>query len=152
MTAGKCSGCRVATSRREFVIGLIGLTPLLLIPIRADAATETIEYAIPSADGPSFDATNDVIVMRWQARVYAFSLACPHQNTVLRWKGESGRFQCPKHNSKYRPDGSFISGRATRSMDRFAVYRQRESVVVDLSRLYSEEKDGAAWAAASLEL
>lgn len=148
----ECKGCAANSSRREFFRQFLGMAPLFLVPIRLDSAAETIEYAIPGADGPFIDAANDVIVMRWQDVLYAFSLACPHQNTVLRWKADAGRFQCPKHNSKYRPDGSFITGRATRGMDRFALHRKDDSIVVDLSKLYSEDRNAAAWRAAALHL
>ena len=83
-----------------------------------------------------------------QGSVYAFSLACPHQNTALRWLGRDARFQCPKHKSKYRPDGTFIEGRATRGMDRFPLRREGDGVVVDLARLLKQTDDAAAWAAA----
>ena len=58
--------------------------------------------------------------MRFQGVVYAFNLSCPHQNTALKWQPDDQRFQCPKHKSRYQPDGTFISGRATRGMDRLA--------------------------------
>ncbi len=152
MKGRECEGCGIQTGRREFVKRLLGLAPVLLVPMRVDPLSETIEYEIPASDGAFIDARNDVIIMRWQNMVYAFSLACPHQNTALRWKPEAGRFQCPKHNSKYRPDGSFISGRATRGMDRFAISRRGELVAVDLGRFYSEDRDAAGWQAAALKL
>ena len=39
-------------------------------------------------------------------RCYAFNLACPHENTALKWLPKDGRFQCPKHESQYQPCGS----------------------------------------------
>ncbi len=130
----------------------MGITVVYLFPGGVKSAAETVEYAIPIADGALIDRDNDVIVMRWQQVVYAFSLACPHQNTALRWRPEQGRFQCPKHQSRYQPDGTFISGRATRGMDRFMVFRKEESVVVDLNKLYSQKDEPAAWGAAMLRL
>jgi Rieske Fe-S protein len=84
--------------------------------------------------------------------LYAFRLACPHQRTALKWKAKDGRFQCPKHKSKYQPDGTFISGRATRGMDRHAVRRNGNEVVVDLSKVYLQDKDGGGWTAAVVKL
>ena len=89
-----------------------------------------------------------MIVVRWQSAVFVFSLACPHQNTALKWSAQDAQFQCPKHHSKYRPDGSFIEGRATRGMDRFAVKRDGDRVIVDLDKLYQQDKDTAEWKAA----
>jgi nitrite reductase/ring-hydroxylating ferredoxin subunit len=116
------------------------------------ARPEERRYPIPTADGVSIDRENEVIVSRYQNHVYAFALACPHQNTALRWLQAEVRFQCPRHESKYRPDGQFISGRATRSMDRFAVKRDGQELVVDLGRLYQSDAHPAEWAAASVTL
>lgn len=109
-------------------------------------------YPIPNADGATIDREESVIVVRWQNTVYVFSLACPHQNTALKWAEKDAQFQCPKHHSKYRPDGSFIEGRATRGMDRFAVRRDGETVVVDLDKLYQQDKDAAEWKAAFIQV
>jgi Rieske Fe-S protein len=105
-------------------------------------------YAIPDADGVYIDHDNDVILVRWERAVYAFNLSCPHQNTALRWNQSEHRFQCPKHKSKYRPDGQFIEGRATRGMDRLAVKRDGNNVVVDLDRMFKQDADPAGWNAA----
>ncbi len=82
--------------------------------------------------------------------MYAFALSCPHQNTALKWLKDEGRFQCPKHKSKYEPDGTFIEGRATRGMDRYVVRRDGAKVVVDLGKLIEQDKDGAGWSAAQV--
>lgn len=109
-------------------------------------------YAIPAADGVEIDKDESVIVARAQGLAYAFSLACPHQNTALRWDADAKRFQCPKHHSRYEPDGTFIEGRATRSMDRFAVRTDAGKLMVDLDRLFREDEDPAAWKAAFVKL
>ena len=88
----------------------------------------------------TIDRDTQVILVRFQQKVYAFNLACPHENTALRWKPRDGCFQCPRHESQYRPDGTFITGRATRNMDRFAVKRAGDSVVVDLNRLLRSDQ------------
>jgi Rieske Fe-S protein len=109
-------------------------------------------YPIPSSDGATIDRSEEVIVARLHNQVYAFNLACPHENTALRWRQEDMRFQCPRHGSKYQPDGTFISGRATRNMDRFAVQRSGDSIVVDLNRLYRSDQQNAQWTAAVVAL
>src|SRR5438046_2262600 len=40
-------------------------------------------YGIPSADGVAIDKDESVIIARFENRVWAFSLACPHQNTAV---------------------------------------------------------------------
>src|SRR5690348_2767260 len=109
-------------------------------------------YPLPSADGATIDKEESLILVRWQSMVYVFSLACPHQNTALKWEQKDAQFQCPKHHSKYRPDGSFIEGRATRGMDRFAIRRDGDNVVVDLDKLYQQDTDLAAWKAAVIQV
>jgi nitrite reductase/ring-hydroxylating ferredoxin subunit len=102
-------------------------------------------YPVPASDGVQIDKDNEVILARAGNAVYAFALACPHQNTALRWDAGNNRFQCPKHKSKYRPDGTFIEGRATRSMDRYAVRLVGNAVAVDVDKLYQEDTDLAQW-------
>ncbi len=108
-------------------------------------------FPVPAQDGVQFNKDQELILVRNQGHVYAFALSCPHQNTALRWVDE-GRFQCPKHKSKYEPDGTFISGRATRNMDRYAIKRAGEEVEVDLEVLYRNDKQPAEWTAAVVVL
>ena len=126
------------------------------MPLRAVSGVrgrdDVARYPIPAADGASIDRAQEVILVRWQNAVYAFALACPHQNTALRWLEKDGRFQCPKHKSKYRPDGSFIEGRATRGLDRFTVTRDGASIAVHLTALHKQDADPAGWSAAVLRL
>jgi len=107
-------------------------------------------YPLPGADGVTIDRDTQVILVRFQQKVYVFNLACPHENTALRWRQGDGRFQCPRHESQYQPDGTFVSGRATRNMDRFAVKRVGDNLVVDLNRLYRSDQQAQDWAAAAV--
>jgi Rieske Fe-S protein len=105
-------------------------------------------FPLPAADGVSIDKGSGVILVRYQGKVIAFNLACPHENTALRWKPSTGKFECPKHNSRYTPEGKFIDGRATRNMDRLALTRDGNNVVVDLSKMIKSDEKPAEWAAA----
>ena len=107
-------------------------------------------YPLPTADGVTIDRNAQLILVRFQQRVYVFNLACPHENTALRWKPRDDRFQCPRHESQYQPDGTFVSGRATRNMDRFAVTRAADTVRVDLNRLFRSDQQASEWTAASV--
>ena len=107
---------------------------------------------MPAADGVTIDKTAQVIVVRYQSHLYAFNLACPHQNQALRWLPKEGRFQCPKHESKYQPNGTFMNGRATRNMDRLAVRLDAGSLVVDVDKMFQSDKDPAGWAAAAVTI
>ena len=162
--APNCESCSLA-DRRTFLTQAAALVAGALIGIgmtaeRATAMPLTImtglrlpngkdvTYPIPAADGATIDKDNDVILARYQGKVYAFGLACPHQNTALRWLEPEGRFQCPKHKSKYAPDGTFLSGRATRSMDRYAVRKDGANVVANVDTLYEQDKQATEWQAA----
>src|ERR1044071_6272935 len=107
-----CTECVLHSSRRDFLrasaAALLGSMTIGWVDALARNGG-TISYAIPASDGAQIDKANEVILVRWQANVYAFSLSCPHQHTALRWKEADQRFQCPKHKSKYQPDGVFIS-------------------------------------------
>lgn len=161
-----CTECRL--SRREFVrdvftlaAGTLAVSSLvssqamalplsMLAEFKADGTEHS--YPLPAQDGASIDRDNQVILVRYQSHVYAFALSCPHQNTALRWIEADGRFQCPKHHSKYQPDGVFISGRATRGMDRYEVRREGNAVVVNLDKLLKDDTDHAGWLAAAIQL
>ena len=155
-----CSGCM---GRRTFLLDAVGAAMALggLTSFTAVRELEALEprvgrgpvrYPLPAADGVSIDKKNDTILSRFQGEVIAFSLACPHQNTELRALPGAKGFQCPKHKSRYQPDGTFISGRATRNMDRLPISRDGDALVVDPDVAYRSDKDAAKWAAAVVKL
>lgn len=165
--ADECGGCPVGT-RRDFLMDALraSAAALAAIGLSTDAANampvrfvsalaslgEDKSYPVPSADGVQIDKANEVILARTGKSVYAFALACPHQNTTLKWDAEANRFQCPKHKSRYNPDGTFIEGRATRGLDRYAVRLAGSNIVVDLDKLYQEDTDQSAWSRALVTL
>jgi len=116
------------------------------------AAGSEHQYPVPAVDGVTIDRKAQVIVVRYQQHLYAFNLACPHENTALKWLPKDNRFQCPKHESQYQPTGIFTSGRATRNMDRLGVRREDSTLVVDASKFFQSDKNPAGWAAAMVAL
>jgi arsenite oxidase small subunit len=162
--------CFVPTSRRRFLrdsfLGVAGAliavgmskSDAFAMPMAFTEATRssgtTHSYTVPPADGAQIDKDNEVILVRWQNAIYAFSLSCPHQNTALRWDDRDHTFQCPKHHSKFTAAGAYIadSGRATRNMDRLAIRRDGAGVTVDVDKLYQEDTDGPQWASAVVKL
>lgn len=161
----ECNNCALS-SRRDFirdgaiiaagVLAAIGARPAAAIEamslnaISTSAAGHT--YPVPVTNGVNIDRKNEVVLTRWNGVVYAFALSCPHQKTALRWIEGSTRFQCPKHKSKYEPDGTFISGKATRGMDRYSVRREGSVIVVDTTELHKQDADPAGWAAAMVRV
>lgn len=136
-----CNDCPLM-DRRAFLF-----SAALMLPVIAGVRVSRDQkaYPVPATDGVMIDKDEDVIISRTQGKVFAFNLACPHQNTALKWDGGKTRFQCPKHKSIYTPEGVFVEGRATRGMDRFAVHRDGGSIVVNLDTLYEQDKDGDKW-------
>src|SRR5579884_1798277 len=152
--APDCAGCDVPESRRRFLrdafvsvagaLVAVGMSraSALAMPLEFTEGTrhanQTVSYPIPAADGAQIDKKNEVILVRWQGAVYAFNLSCPHQNTALHWDDEAHQFQCPKHHSRFQPNGDYIpdSGRATRNMDRLAISRAGANVAVNLDKMY----------------
>jgi len=105
-------------------------------------------YPVPSTDGVSVDRNAQVMLVRVQNEVVALSLVCPHQNAAVKWLETDHRFQCTRHNSRYQPDGTYMSGRATRNMDRFPIRKEGGSLLVDVTRVYQSDRDPAGWRAA----
>ena len=166
-SARACANCtlhdrrgflRDAVATAVAAIGAAGIRPTIAAALPVHWASALVRagagqtYPLPSADGVQIDRDNQVILVRWQNAVYAFNLSCPHQNTALRWDEADARFQCPKHHSKYQPDGTFISGRATRNMDRLSIQRDASTVVVDVDTMHKSNEDQAGWAAAVVRL
>jgi nitrite reductase/ring-hydroxylating ferredoxin subunit len=164
-----CAGCGGPPDRREFLRRAAGTAAALLVGLGASPAAALalpvgfgrgarrpghgeLAFSIPAEDGATIDKTNDIIMVRYRGAAYAFALSCPHQNTALRWMAEETRFQCPKHKSKYQPDGTFISGRATRNMDRLPIHSDGKQLLVDPDHVFESDKDSAGWAAAMVKL
>lgn len=162
-----CDECGVP-DRRGFLRSLGGslatiLAGLAMTPGEARALRVTLVQAVartdgevtypePDRDGAMIDLEQEVILVRWQNHIYAFNLSCPHQNTALRWQAGEQLFRCPRHKSEYQPDGTFIRGRATRGMDRFALRKDGHSVIVNLDTLYRDDRDRAGWTAAVISV
>ena len=164
-----CEQCALV-ARRDFLrdVGLaavgvlmsLGAAPTLAAatPVGAivprSANGEERSYPIPATDGTQIDKDNSTMITRWEGKVYVFSLACPHQNTALRWYDKNHQFECPKHHSRFDPNGIYKkdSGRATRGLDRFAVRQDGNSVVANLDKLFQQDEDEAQWKAAFITL
>ena len=146
-----CQDCR---SRRQFlqIVAALGFAALPALFVDGVEAAGEQKYPFPAADSVTIDRKQQVIVVRTQGHVYAFNLSCPHENTALKWLPKDNRFQCPKHESKYQPNGTFVSGRATRGMDRFNLRVDGGQLVVDLSGVHEQDKDPRGWAGATVKV
>lgn len=151
------------SSRREFIqsVGCFaGALAALGVSREALAAPVTIidsnqagddkTYPIPAADGVSVDRAAQVIIVRSSGHVFAFNLSCPHQNAAVKWVPQHNQFECTKHDSHYTADGTHVSGRATRNMDRFPIRKEGNMIHVDTAHVFESDKDAAGWNAATV--
>jgi Rieske Fe-S protein len=151
------------SSRREFLqsvgclagaLAAIGVSnealaaPVRLIESGQAGADKT--YPVPAADGVSVDRAAQVILVRSNGRVFAFALSCPHQNAAVKWVPEHNQFECTKHDSHYTADGTHVSGRATRNLDRMPIRKEGNTIHVDTAHVFESDKDAAGWNAATV--
>lgn len=157
----ECSRRRFLSGAASCLGGAVALTALLpaelqALPVRMlepadlDTAANERAFPIPAADSVNVDRTASMILVRAQGKVWAFALSCPHEHAAVKWSAKEARFLCTKHDSKYTPDGKYISGRATRHMDRFPIKKDGGNVIVTLDLVFRNDQDPAGWAAAEV--
>lgn len=134
--------------------GLSTASPAFALPVITASSSTVAEktYPIPAADGVQIDKGEDLILSRTKGKMFVFNLACPHQNTAIKWEVDNNRFQCPKHHSIYTPEGIFVEGRATRGLDRFPVRKEGNTIVVNTDSMLQEDTDGDKWTNAFVPL
>lgn len=151
--------------RRDFIrAGLMAVGALATLGVTADdlSALEArfftgtrngaeLRFPLPAADGATIDESNDLIIARVGGVAIAFVLECPHRGTNVQWQGNRSRFFCPKHRSTFQPNGARIAGRADRGLDRYAIRREGDELVVNTSTKL-RSTNAAAWAAAQVTL
>jgi nitrite reductase/ring-hydroxylating ferredoxin subunit len=161
-----CGDCPLAIDRRAFLrdtalaalgaVGAVAVTPALAHAVRAVRPTRATGlervYEIPATDGVSIDEENEVILVRWQRRAYAFSSRCTHRGARLEWRPGEGRVFCPKHKARFRPDGAHDSGRRTRDLDRYGIRRSAAGLAISLDVLHRVDQDPQAWSRAFVQI
>lgn len=165
-THDACGECPLTVDRRVFLrsaalaaVGALAagaFAPALAGPVRSltarSAGAMERVYDIPAADGAFLDDANQVIIVRWQGRGYAFSSRCTHKGARLKWRGEERQVFCPRHKARFHPDGTHASGRRARDLDRYDLERRADGLVVHLGALRRADRDPNAWAAAVVSL
>ena len=151
-------------SRRQFVICLsssvaLGASahawadlPVVFVESLGGGDRAEQRYPVPAADAVSIDRSAQVVLVRASGHAFAFALSCPHESAAVKWVEKDHRFQCTKHDSRYQVDGTHISGRATRNMDRFPIRREGAVLVVTTDTTVHSDTDPRGWAAAAVEL
>lgn len=158
--AGSCPIGRARFLRSTALTALAGIagTGLLADPAFAQsvgsiAPTQSrgkvLTYSLPAKEGAQIDAGNGVIVARVKSTVYALSITCPHRAvTTLEWIPETKEFHCPKHDAHFQSDGELIDGRPDRAMDRYAIRRAGQSIMVDTAAVLQQDTAHDAWSRA----
>ena len=142
--AGSCVGASIAAC----ALLPESLSALPVHVIDGTPAGAERSFPVPVADSVNIDRETSMILVRSQGKVFAFALSCPHEKAAVKWVDKSARFQCTKHDSKYTPDGTYTSGRATRNMDRFPIRKDGANVLIDLEHVFRSDIDKAGWTAA----
>jgi nitrite reductase/ring-hydroxylating ferredoxin subunit len=148
LEAGGCFAAAVAL----LGIGSSEASALPVFMMAGESSGAERRYPIPAGDSVNIDRAAQLIVTRFHGQVMVFALSCPHQNAAVKWLAKDLRFQCSKHDSQYKPDGTYMTGHATRNMDRYLIRRDGDSIVVDLHQWIQSDKDPAKWAAAALQV
>lgn len=72
--------------------------------------------------------------------IYALSTICTHLGCTPNWLESEKKFKCPCHGSGFRISGVNFEGPAPRPLERFAIRKTDEGIiVVDKSRKFQKE-------------
>ena len=72
------------------------------------------------------------LVKRNSGEIIAFDPRCTHGLCSYAWLPDVGQFSCHCHDGKFAPDGSVISGKPTRALDRLVVRVTGDVIEVDV--------------------
>jgi nitrite reductase/ring-hydroxylating ferredoxin subunit len=161
----RTSECEALNGRRDFIraglmavgaLATLGVTPDQLSALDARFVSgrrvgDELRFPLPSADGAIIDEANEVIIARVAGAAMAFVLECPHRGADVEWQPNRNRFYCPKHRSTFQPNGALIGGKANRGLDRYAIRREGDELVVNTSSKL-RSSNAAAWTSAQISL
>ena len=71
--------------------------------------------------GVTFNADRRLFVLRDEDDFHVISGVCTHLGCTVQWRQDERRFDCPCHGSRFREDGTVISGPAPRPLEWYAV-------------------------------
>ncbi len=130
---------QIKLNRREFLnlawlasLGFLtlsvgGMTVLFSLPRFREGEFGGVFTTGSVADLPEVDAppANFPKVKLWLSNtpggLMALYKVCPHLGCLYGWNDQEFKFICPCHGSQYEHDGTYISGPAPRSLDRFVI-------------------------------
>jgi cytochrome b6-f complex iron-sulfur subunit len=125
------------STRREFLnyawlaslgiltVQLAGITVYLSMPrFREGEFGGIIEFGLLSElpepnNSPVNNAEGKFWLVHTEEGVLALYKVCPHLDCLIHWNEQERTFICPCHGSQFDRDGTYLSGPAPRSLDRF---------------------------------
>ena len=132
-------------NRREFLnlawlaslgfltLSISGVTILFSLPRFREGEFGGVVTFGPVSDLPGADVapTNLPKVKLWVSNnptgLLALYKVCVHLGCIYGWNDQEFKFICPCHGSQYQHDGTYISGPAPRSLDRFVITIEDEN-------------------------
>jgi cytochrome b6-f complex iron-sulfur subunit len=130
---------QVKLNRREFLniawlaslgfltLSVSGMTVLFSLPRFREGEFGGIFTTGTVGELPAVDTTpgNFPKVKLWLSNtpdgLMALYKVCPHLGCLYGWNDQEFKFICPCHGSQYEQNGTYISGPAPRSLDRFVI-------------------------------
>jgi len=109
-------------SRRNWIIKALWLLgALLLYPFYAFVNKvryrPPVEIVVPKKLKPGqFVVKKDFVLFETEKGPYALSRTCPHLGCTVRYFEKEKTFVCPCHQSKFTPEGKYISGPAQKDL------------------------------------
>jgi cytochrome b6-f complex iron-sulfur subunit len=82
------------------------------------------------------------IVRLPENKLIAIHTFCTHDGCATSWVAEVRQYGCPCCGSRFEIDGTILSGPAERPLERFKIYLQRESILVNRSETFQLESGG----------
>ncbi len=83
--------------------------------------------------------TQGIWLIRDGKRVAALSIICTHLGCIPNWLPNDRKFKCPCHGSGYLPDGINFEGPTPRPLERFRLFVDDGTLIVDKSKKYQYE-------------
>lgn len=102
---------QIAAAARAFVPNV------LYEPLRRFKLRKPKDYP----PGVTFNADRRLFIVRDGDDFHVISSVCTHLGCSVQWRQDERRFDCPCHGSRFREDGTVISGPAPRPLEWYAV-------------------------------
>ena len=127
LTRRQALGCAWLAGLGALAASMTGVGLLSALPRSRLGEFGGIFLIGPVADLPPPDAApvnypaGKFWLVHTSAGLLALHKVCTHLDCLFNWNEQAGKFICPCHGSQFARDGTYLSGPAPRSLDRFVV-------------------------------